>query len=70
MTEVNQNNLYLLLPGKVTNVAIIYARRHHVSYIKALNKFYKSRTYKLLEQESTKYWHLGPVALYEEFVSE
>jgi len=70
MINVNQENLYLLLPGKVTDVVTMYARAHHVSYLKALTKFYKSKTYGLLEQEGTKFWHLGPVALYEEFVSE
>jgi len=70
MIDVNQDNLYLLLPGKVADVATMYARVHHVAYLKALSKFYKSKTYKLLEQENSKYWHLGPVALYEEFTAE
>ena len=31
---------------------------------------YESDMYKRLEDEKTKTWHLGPVALYEEFIEE
>ena len=32
--------------------------------------FYRSETYKRLTDESTKYWHYGPVALYQEWMEE
>ena len=32
----------------------------------AINCLYRSKLYKKLSTESTKYWHLGPVDLYEE----
>lgn len=35
-----------------------------------LNRIYRSELYKKLATESTKYWHLGPVALYEELQQE
>lgn len=38
--------------------------------IDALRAFYKSDTYKELEQEETKLWHYGPVALYEEYIEK
>jgi len=68
--EITQKNLYLLLPGKVTDVVKIYADEMGCSYQEALKKFYTSKTYKSLEKESTKFWHLGPVALYEELIYE
>ena len=34
--------------------------------IEAMKSIYSSVTYRRLEDESTKLWHLGPVALYEE----
>lgn len=62
---LTQDNLYLLLPGKVLAVAQMYARHHQVSVLDALRKVYASDMYKELEQESTKRWHEGPVSLYE-----
>lgn len=68
MTDINQNNLYLLLPGKILSVAKIYSQRHGGTVKEAMLKFYQSNTYKKLEDENTKLWHYGPVALYQEFI--
>lgn len=35
-----------------------------------LNRIYHSKLYKKLSTENTKYWHLGPVDLYEELKRE
>ena len=42
----------------------------NISIVEALQRLYSSEMYQKLQKESTKYWHLGPVALYEEFLSE
>lgn len=68
--DITNENLYLLLPGKVSRVAQIYAHEHHVTLIEALRCFYYSDTYKRLADETTKLWHYGPVALYQELVDE
>lgn len=65
--EITNANLYLLLPGKVADVAMHVANHDHISPLDALRKFYSSATYKHLEQEETKLWHLGPVALFQEY---
>lgn len=65
--EITDKNLYLLLPGKVSRFAGIYADKRGGSIVDALRAFYRSDTYKALEKEETKYWHYGPVALYEDF---
>ena len=62
---LTQDNLYLLLPGKVLAVAEMYARHHNVSVLDAMRKVYSSAMYKQLEQEETKRWHEGPVSLYQ-----
>ena len=62
---ITQDNLYLLLPGKVLAVAEMYARHNDVSVLDAMRKVYASAMYKQLEQESTKLWHEGPVFLYQ-----
>lgn len=67
MMKVNQSNLYLLLPGKILAVAKLYAQQHGGTVKEAMQHFYQSNTYQRLEDESTKLWHYGPVALYQEF---
>ncbi|MDO4462413.1 MAG: hypothetical protein Q4C30_07965 [Bacteroidia bacterium] len=68
--EISNKNLYLLLPGKVSAVSSLYAHEHKCDIYQAMHKFYKSNTYKTLEDENSKYWHLGTVALYELWQSE
>jgi len=65
MTEITQQNLYLLLPFKVSWEADMLAEDEHISTIEAIRRVYSSAMYKQLEQESTKRWHEGPVSLYQ-----
>ncbi len=41
-----------------------------ISLTDAINRIYHSQLYKKLSTESTKYWHLGPVDLYNELKKE
>ena len=61
--EVTQENLYLFLPGKIANVAAIIADNDHCTMLEAMQRFYASPVYRELQQEDTKLWHLGAVAL-------
>lgn len=65
--EITQKNLYLILAGKTAAVAAFIAEEEHISPLDALTKFYASDTYHRLEREETKYWHFGPVALYQDY---
>ena len=56
MSEITQQNLYLLLPFKVSWVADMLAEDEHISTIEAIRRVYSSAMYKQLEQESTKRW--------------
>lgn len=67
--EITQDNVHLLLPGKVAAVSAMYAEDHNCSIFEAMRKFYSSDTYKELSIEDTKLWHLGPVALYQTWQS-
>lgn len=67
--EITQKNLYLLLAGKVAAVAAFISQDEGISPIDALTKFYSSDTYQRLEQEKTKLWHYGPVALYQDYLN-
>ena len=69
MTEINKDNLYLLLPGIIAGVARIYAEENGCGNIEAVRRVYSSGLYPRLADESTNLWHLGPVALYEEMIN-
>lgn len=63
--DINQENLYLLLPSKVSWLADMLCEDKGIGVIEALKEIYLSNMYSQLEREGTKVWHLGPVALYE-----
>ncbi len=68
--EINQENLYLLLPSKVCWMASMLVENKGMSTIDSIKVIYTSNLYKRLKVESTKIWHLGPVALYQELEAE
>lgn len=70
MTEITQDNLYLLLPSKVSWIAGMLSEDTDASVVEALRRVYNSELYRKLEIEETKLWHEGPVALYEEIFTE
>lgn len=63
--DINQDNLYLLLPSKVAWLTDMLTEDKGISIVDAVKEIYSSDTYRQLENEATKMWHLGPVALYE-----
>ena len=67
---ITQDNLYLLLPIKIGWLAKWMVEDKGISIVEAINRIYRSKLYKKLSTESTKYWHLGPVDLYEELMQE
>lgn len=67
---IDQSNLYLLIPSKMGWLANMLANDEGISVVDAIKKLYSSEMYKKLENESSKTWHLGPVALYEDFLEE
>lgn len=68
--KITSKNLYLLLPGKVSKMAVMYASDFGLSLTEALKRIYSSETYHQLEDEETKLWHYGPVALYQMFLEQ
>ena len=68
--EINQENLYLLLPSKVCWLASMLVENKGMNTIDSIKAIYTSNLYKRLKVESTKIWHLGPVALYQELEAE
>ncbi|MDE6668784.1 MAG: hypothetical protein K2K26_03760 [Muribaculaceae bacterium] len=69
INAITPETLYLILPYKVSQLAVLYAKKFGITTKEALKAIYRSSTYRQLENESTKLWHLGPVALLE-YISE
>ena len=67
MIDVNQDNLYLLLPSKISWLADMLVENKGLSIVEAIKKIYSSELYDKLQDKKTKMWHLGPVALYQEY---
>lgn len=67
--DINQDNLYLLLPSKVAWLADMLTTDKGIGIVDAMIEIYSSDTYRQLEDESTKMWHLGPVALYQDMAA-
>jgi hypothetical protein len=65
--NITQQNLYLLLPSKMSWLATMLAEDRGITIVEAMTMLYTSSFYARLADESTKLWHLGPVALYEEY---
>ena len=65
--NITQQNLYLLLPSKMSWLATMLAEDKGITVVEAMTMLYTSSFYARLADESTKLWHLGPVALYEEY---
>ena len=68
--NITQQNLHLLLPGKMTALAQFYAEDHGCSMFEAIRRLYASPLYKRLADESTKRWQLGATTLYDDVEKE
>ena len=67
MESITSDTLYLILPYKVSQLAMLMSKRMNIPILDAIRQIYRSNTYKSLSREETKLWHLGPVALFEYF---
>ena len=67
---ITQQNVHLLLPSKMSWMANMLAEDNDISIVDAIRMLYSSELYARLENESTKTWHLGPVALYQDCKAE
>ena len=70
MSTITQDNLYLLLPSKVSWLAEMLVEDTGIGIVEAIRQIYHSEMYRKLEIEQTKLWHEGPVALYEDLIDK
>lgn len=69
MTQVTQENLRSILPGKIARTIMLISEEEKSSVKNALLNFYKSSVYKELEIEQTKRWWQSSLQLFEDFVA-
>lgn len=67
---INQDNLHLLLPFKISYMADWLQKERNISLVEAIKLIYSSATYRQLEREDSKAWHLGPATLYYDLKHE
>ena len=65
--NITQQNLYLLLPSKISWLANMLAEDKGVTIVEAIKILYTSSFCTRLADESTMLWHLRPFVLYEEY---
>ncbi len=65
MKAITPEQLYLILPFKVSQLALLMTKNLGMSTLEAIRAIYRSNTYRELEKEETKLWHLGPVGLFD-----
>lgn len=68
MKAITPETLYLILPGKVSQLALLINKNLGINLLDAIRDIYRSNTYKVLSREETKLWHYGPVALFEYYM--
>ena len=59
----SQDDLGKILPSKIALMADILAKRLGKDPVDVMMDFYHSKTYALLQNESTKYWWFSPAEL-------
>ena len=67
--QVTQENLYNLIPPKAAKITTMLRNARSMAVKQALLTFYKSKAYRLLEQEETKLWYASPAQIYAEYLS-
>lgn len=62
--------MHLILPGKICWLVEYMQADYGYTLQECFERIYNSRLYEKLSVEKTKYWHLGPVDLYNELKME
>ena len=70
MFKIDQNNVHLLLPGKISWLVEYLHDDYGYSLKESLDHIYHSTLYKKLSTADTHYWQLSPVDLYDELKRE
>lgn len=61
----DQETLHLILPSKIARVADLLSAEGGEDAVAQMKKFYESKTYAELSDETSKYWWFSPAELCE-----
>lgn len=70
LPAITQNNVHIFIPRKVAYITKRLNQEKHTNVKDSVLLFYNSRTYRQLEQESTKLWQDNVKQLYADFIHE
>ena len=65
--KFTQEDIRTILPSKIALLVDILSKRTGEDPVKLMTDFYQSKTYAMLQNESTKYWWFSPMELSELF---
>lgn len=68
--EYDKKHHALLSAVLVPQIIDLIVEKDKISDVAAIDVFYKSKTYALLEIEDTKVWHYSPLTIYHIWKSE
>ncbi|MDR0587059.1 MAG: hypothetical protein LBG26_07455 [Treponema sp.] len=61
--DMDNNRFILILSSVASQTIKELSIRHRISELDAARSFYKSKVYKMLEDEKTKFWHFSYMSL-------
>jgi hypothetical protein len=67
--QVTQENLYNLIPAKAAKITTMLRNARNMAIKQALLTFYRSKAYRLLENEETKLWYASPAQIFSEYMT-
>lgn len=66
----DQDTLHLIIPSKISRVVELLSQKTGEDSLELMKKFYASKTYAELSDETSKYWWFSPAELCELFQRE
>ncbi len=68
--DLNKDKLPIILSLIIPKVIDLIIKNHDIDELSAIEEFYNSKVYRVLEDEKTKIWHFSPLTLYEMYEYE
>ena len=62
---IDQETLHLIIPSKIARVVDLLSKEGGEDEVVQMKKFYESKTYAELSDETSKYWWFSPAELCE-----
>ena len=67
---MDKNKFKSMLELLIPQIVEIIIKEYKITDVEAVDVFYQTKLYSLLEQEDTKLWHFSPLTLFHMFDEE